>query len=425
VLIALAVFMASSVASASSNLVDYVDKANGFTLQYPDYWTVVKDADTMIAAQAGSLDLINAEGLSSAEKDSYKVMIHVDGKPRYLSNVLVLVRPFGSPYSSAENAVQAVKLDFEKNMASGTYFLEDSYLGESHAYTYRKSMGVPQWNDSIRVTYYLTAGKSRAYMMIETVMASALNDAVYRDQFNQVLQSFRATDNETTPIDPSLDWGSAKPGAVPPPSGPGNTEVGQIEIHENFDNNSFNWPTGPNASIKDGRYILDSRNAYPFTVRNTGLGQISFDFSYQGDVEFLDGSDSAGYGLVFAYTDADNYYAFLITKGGQFMVVQEQNGQVRNIIPWTPTAALSGTKHTLSIQGDYQTLNEGALTHRYTIAFNIDGAEVARTDINDVLGVSGWFGLFVSEGVEVGYDSLVARNFLQGGVATLERNPPQ
>ena len=79
-------------------------------------------------------------------------------------------------------------------------------------------------------------------------------------------------------------------------------------------------------------------------------------------------------------------------------MVREQNGKVQDIIPWTSSTALTGTKHTLSILGDYQTLQQTGLTHRYTIAFQIDNNEVARTDIGDVLSVSGWFGVFVSEG---------------------------
>ena len=417
------ILMLAGQASAvgETTFLDYSDDTAGFALQYPSNWTVVENVNTMISVQDGTIDVIHQEDLSSAERGSYKVMVHVDGSPRYVSNVLVMVRPFEanvSPYDTSEDASLAVKSDFERTMASGTYFLEDTYLGNSHAWVYRRTMNVPQWDDQLRITYYLTASKTKAYMMIETVMMSKLADPVYADQFNQVIQSFRVTQNESSAIDPSLDWGAIKPGSEDVTA---ENQVGQTEIHENFDNNALGWPTGNNASVADGRYVLNSMDGYPFTVRNTGLGQITFDFSYQAQVEFLDGNTTAGYGLVFGYMDENNYYAFLVTKSGQFLVVQEKDGEVINLVPWTSSPLLMGTSHTLLVQGDYQTLNEGVVTHRYATMFYVDGEQVCRTDITNVLSVSGWFGLFVSEGMEVAFDSLVSRNFLVDGVMTLDR----
>lgn len=409
-----------ALAASSSELVEFTSRQGGFSFQYPEYWTVVTDPDTMISIQDGSIDLIRQENFTESERASYMAMVHVDGSPRYLSNVVFMARPHRG-YQTAEQAVQAVKNDFERTMASGTYFLEETYLGESHTYVYRKSVSVPGWRDTVRITYYVAASTSKAYMMVESVLSSVLEDPVYRDQFNQVVQSFRITANETTPIDPGLDWGAAKPGGGAPFGGEVNLETGQVEIHEDFDNNRFGWPTGPNASVSGGRYVLDSQGGYPFTVRNTGLGQIAFDFCYEGKVEFLSGNESAGYGLVFGYLDENNYFAFLVTRGGQFMVFQEKDGRVNELVPWTATSYLEGRSHTLLVQGDYQTLREGGVTHRYVLAFYIDGKEVARSNVSNVLSVSGWYGLFVSEGVRVAFDSLVTRNFLLGGVMTLER----
>jgi hypothetical protein len=418
-----ALFLLIGIASAdsNSNLVGYSDDRNGFSFQYPSYWTLEKSVDQMISIQDGTIDLIRQEDLSLSERESYKAMVHVAGSPRYVSNVVFMVHPnSGTTYGTSEDAVQSLKRDFEDTMASGTFFLEETYLGESHAFVYQRNVNVPQWHDSAQITYYLAASTSRAYMMVETVLASQLADSVNSDQFNQVVQSFRVTANESTPIDPSLDWGAAKPGTPTENLNLG-TEVGQVEIHEYFDNNEFHWPSGDNAKIKNGQYELNSVNSYPFTVRNTGLGQISFDFSYQGDATFLDGSESAGYGLVFGYTDENNYYAFLVTAGGQFMVGRERDGQVTNLVPWTSTEFLQGPTHTLFVQGDYQTLNEAGPANRYVIIFYIDGHQVCETEINDVLAVSGWFGLFVSKDLDVEFDNLISRNFLVDAVMSLQR----
>jgi hypothetical protein len=417
------VLVTSQVLGATSDLLPYDNTGSGFAFQYPTYWTLVTDVDRMISIQDGSIDLIRQEDMTASERESYKAMVHVDGNHRYISNVVIMAYPHsgsGGTYRSSEDAVQALRHDFETKMASGTYFLEETYLGESHAFTYRRTVPERQWSDSIRITYYLTASRTTAYMVVETVLLSHLDDAVYRDQFNQVVQSFRVTANETTAIDPSLDWGAFKPGEATTEDGSGQP-IGKVVYEEDFNNNDMVWPTGDYAKIHDGSYVLDSRNGYPFTMTNTGLGRISFDFSYEGEVRFLDGNDDAGYGLVFGYQDKDNYYAFLINEGGRFMVVQEKDSQVRSLVPWTETAYLIGNVHDLLVQGDYQTLNEGGITHRYSVIFYIDGNEVSNIDINDILGVSGTFGVFVSEDLNVAFDSLIARNYLLDSIMTLDR----
>jgi hypothetical protein len=411
-------------AGASSNLVPYKDAGAGFTFNYPDYWPIVKDVNKILSIQDGSIDLIRQEALTAGERSSYKVMVHVDGSPKYVSNTVVMAYPHRAGgkdvYSSSEDAVNAVKLSFEDSMASGTFFLEETYLGESHTFVYRRTVNVPQWNDQIRITYYIAASKSHAYMMVESVLLSQLDDSAYKDQFNQVAQSFRILDNEpSTPVTPPLNWGTQKPGGTNSNVSP---DVGKIEIHENFDNNNFNWPISNIAKIENGRYVLDSRNGYPFTDTNTNLGMVSFDFSFQGDVNFIDGDAAAGYGLVFGYIDKDNYFTYLINNSGRFMLAQESNGQIVELIPWTESPVLVGSTHTLMVQGDYMTVPEGGtVSYKYSISFLVDGTEISRSEVNNVLSITGQLGLYVSKGVEVSFDSLVSRNFLLTSVMTLDR----
>jgi hypothetical protein len=406
----------------ATNLITYSDDNSGFSIGYPDTWDFVTDVDTMLGIQDGSIDLIRQEDLTESEKSSYKFMVHVTGSPRYISNVAVLVHPHyrrgDSAYPDSESAIQAVKEDFDRNRESGTFFLEETYLGESHTYVYRRNVNVPAWSDSIRITYYLTANRTDAYMLVETALVSALSDSEV-DMLNQVLQSFRVTANETQAIDPSLDWGAFKPGDDG--EGTSGTPVDNVDIQENFNDNRNGWPSGDNADITGGKYILDSRDGVPFTVRNTGLGQIGFDFSYEGSVDFLAGDDSAGYGLVFGYRDADNYFAFLITQGGQFLVIEERGGSIQQLIPWTSFDQASNGSHTLQIEGDYQTVNDPTVTHRYDVFFSIDGNPVGDVRISRVLDVSGWFGVFVSADLNVEYDWLTSRNYLPDAVMTLDR----
>jgi hypothetical protein len=405
------------------DLTTYQDEQWGFSFNYPEYWSLVTDTDEMLDVQDGTIDLISEEDFTQKERDSYRVMVHVDGSPRYVSNVAFLVYPHRDDgrimYDNAESAVLAVVDEFTDGMASGTWFLEETYLGESHTYVYRRRVRVPEWNDEIIITYYLTASRANAYMIVKTVLNTALSDTNL-DQFNQVIQSFRVEANESGAIDPSLDWGSFKPGEDGT-SGEDNTEVGRNLIREDFRNNSRGWPVEDDAEIRNDRYILDSITRSPFVVFNTSLGQIEFDFSYEGEVEFLDGDETAGYGLVFGYRDEDNYFAFLVTADGHFIVPEEKQGVVTELIPWTDSDLLDEGMHTLMVQGDYQTVTDPDVEHRYELIFYIDGQPVGTARTNRVLDVSGWYGIFVSEDLEVAFDWLESRNFIPDAVMTLER----
>jgi len=352
--IAVLFLLISEGARASVSLIQYVNETLGFSFQYPENWVLVDDVEKILSIQDGTVNLIREEEYTSEERNSYKVMVHVDGSPRYLSNVVVKVKPHqsstGRPFASSEDALQALKEEFERARASGIFFLEEIYLGESHTFVYRRNVKVPQWEDTIRVTYYLAASRTHAYILVESVLLSALGNSVYRDGFNQLVQSFRVLANETQPIDPSLDWGASKPGAGVEGVPSEDMALGRIEIREDFLDNSRGWPVNEAARLIGGRYELSSSQG-PFTVTNIGMGQIGFDFSYEGEFEFISGDETAGYGLVFAYTDEDNYYAFLVTQKGQFLVVRESLGKIENLIDWTFTPRLTGKKHRLMVQG--------------------------------------------------------------------------
>lgn len=402
---------------------DYTDTKSGYTLNYPVYWGITTDIDTILAIQDGEIDLIREEELSDTERESYKVLIHAPGEYDYISNVAVLVYPLGtgngSSYADSESAVQAFVDDFDQTKASGTYFLEETYFGESHAYVYRRNVDIDGWTDDIRITYYLTASTTHAYFLAETVHESSLGE-VEVNQFNQVIQSFRVIANESGRIDPGLDWGAFKPGDETVDN-EAYTELGRVRLTEEFENNSRGWPVSGDARIVDGTYILDSQKGFPFTVRNTGMGQIGFDFECSSEVAFLDGDETAGYGIVFGYRDDDNYFAYLVTQAGQWLVIEERHGEVELLVPWTGTDSLAGDTHTIKVIGDYQTLNEPELIHRYALFFYVDDVHIGNIRVNRVLDMSGWYGVFVSSDLQVAFEWFETRNYIEDAIMTLDR----
>jgi len=319
--------------------------------------------------------------------------------------------PNNRDYSTAEDALNAVVADFEDNKESGTYSLQDIWLGESHVYMYRRAVSFDTLAAKIQVTYYVTASKTRAYMIVETVYLGTQTEERL-DLFNQVIQSFRVADNEVVPPENAVPDEQRKPGDTNP--GP-TMGLGEVEEVENFDNNRRGWPVGDSSNIQDGGYFLDSRERGPFTVQNTSLGYIGFDFSYDGQVTFVGGSENEGYGLVFGYRDPDNYFAFLITKNGQFTVVEERQGEYNILVPWTELNIPNSTTHKLLIQGDYHTIKFPNLDQEYNLMFFIDDIAAVSIPMDRILDVDGGFGVFVSAGLQVSFDSLTARNYLLGG----------
>jgi len=398
---------------AMATLLDYSDTSSGYSFQYPDYWALETDPSRMLDVQDGSIDLIREELIPESELNSYKVMVHVPSDPKYLSNTVFIVKslPNNRNYSTAEDALNAVVADFEDNKESGTYSLQDTWLGESHAYLYRRAVSFDSLAAKIQVTYYVTASKTRAYMIVETVYLGTQTEERL-DLFNQVIMSFRVDDNEVIPPEDAVPDEQRKPGDTDP--GP-TMGLGEVEEVEEFENNRRGWPVSDSSNIQDGAYVLDSRERGPFTVQNTSLGYIGFDFSYDGQVTFVGGSENDGYGLVFGYRDPDNYFAFLITKNGQFTVVEERQGEYNILVPWAELNIPDGTTHTLSIQGDYHTIKDTNHSYEYALMFFIDNTHAVSIPLDRILDVDGGFGVFVSAGLQVSFDSLTARNYLLGG----------
>jgi len=349
-------------------------------------------------------------------------MFHIPGDKFYDSNLLVFVKPLpqeDEKYTSSSDALDAVVAEFDINKASGTFYLQENWLGESHAHVYRRVVPIDIWDENIQITYYLLASTTSAYMIVETVyLGSLTGDQFY--MFNQVVTSFRITENEDNAAGPGLEWGTTKPGGdeavIDSDSG-----YGEIEEVEEFLNNDRGWPASDASEIQNGYYTLDSRDRNPFTVHNTALGTIGFDFSYEGQVTFKDGDLNGAYGLVYGYRDSDNYFAFLIAQNDRFLVIEERDGEIEYLAEWTESDLLDGDSHTLMVQGDYQTLPPTEPGYRYVFGFYVDGENVGNAEIRRIHDVSGYYGVFVSRDLEVTFDWLKSRNYLIDSAFSFDR----
>lgn len=81
-------------------------------------------------------------------------------------------------------------------------------------------------------------------------------------------------------------------------------------------------------------WLTFSSNTGDSSFNNVYPDRIYDSFSYGAEVRWDGGAEDSGYGLVFLYTDPDNYYRFDITGNRSFRVSKQSNGKWTDIYPW-------------------------------------------------------------------------------------------
>ena len=120
----------------------------------------------------------------------------------------------------------------------------------------------------------------------------------------------------------------------------------QVIFHHDFTTERIGWWTGENqdiaAAINDGRYVLSAKGASDQIIANA----LSSDFDIDGDLGIecelqpLSGPDNAAFGIVWDFTDANNFAYFFIDMAGYFQHGYVVNSQWKNAISWTSAEAI-------------------------------------------------------------------------------------
>lgn len=129
----------------------------------------------------------------------------------------------------------------------------------------------------------------------------------------------------------------------------------KLIFNEQFRDNSNKWQTVDNddlfESIEKNKYYIHTLNPQFANRAEIKIELLeSENFKIESKITKLDGEESKFYGLTWG-ANYDNYYAFLISESGLFVVLEHSNGQNKYIQKWQRFAANKAkAKNTLKVE---------------------------------------------------------------------------
>jgi hypothetical protein len=130
--------------------------------------------------------------------------------------------------------------------------------------------------------------------------------------------------------------------------------TGDPAVSDNFSRNSGQWSvdTGRDAlrAISRGRLLINVPEEDLFRWATLDTGNLYKDFYVEVDAEPLAGPADGMMGIVFRYTDADNFYTFLTSADGYYALIAFVDGEVDRLVDWSESDALDpGGENTLGV----------------------------------------------------------------------------
>lgn len=115
--------------------------------------------------------------------------------------------------------------------------------------------------------------------------------------------------------------------------------LGALVYHENFLKNRSNWESESKENIStilsDNQVLLKVLKDSPTARAGYVTLEQNSDYSIESIVRKVNGADNNGYGIIFGFKDWNNYYHFLISGNGSYMISETFEGVSLNIAEWT------------------------------------------------------------------------------------------
>jgi S1-C subfamily serine protease/antitoxin component YwqK of YwqJK toxin-antitoxin module len=192
--------------------------------------------------------------------------------------------------------------------------------------------------------------------------------------------------------------------------------LGAIVYRENFRANKEHWEVKLDGSTsvltKDGNvtlYLANEKNAS--RINYITLDQKS-NYSIESIIQKKSGKGNEGYGIIFGYKDWNNYYRFLISEYGSYVILGEFEGVNTNICDWTKSQAINvGNKRNL-----LKVMKFGD-----EFIFSINGEIVERSKSKNLRGNN--FGIFASGKGEYVLENIIVKEFVTAD--ELEKREPK
>ncbi len=116
-------------------------------------------------------------------------------------------------------------------------------------------------------------------------------------------------------------------------------------VNENFNSNMMRWEIQKNENsemtIQDGKYALSCLKEGTAITSAIDVPHIqSTNYTITAAMQKIKGIDDNGYGLLWGSQDANNEYEFIISGNGQFKIIQWEQGNKTELMPWTYSSAI-------------------------------------------------------------------------------------
>ncbi|MCU0510124.1 MAG: SH3 domain-containing protein [Anaerolineae bacterium] len=130
--------------------------------------------------------------------------------------------------------------------------------------------------------------------------------------------------------------------------------AGEPTVEDNFSRNTGQWTVDSGrealSQIARGRLIISVPEEELFRWATLDTGALYTDFYVEVDAEPLAGPEDGMMGVVFRYTDADNFYAFITSADGYYALIAYVDGELDRLVDWTETDALdAGAENRLAV----------------------------------------------------------------------------
>ncbi len=130
--------------------------------------------------------------------------------------------------------------------------------------------------------------------------------------------------------------------------------AGEPALADNFSRDSGQWTldAGRDArrAISRGRLVVSVPEPELFRWAALDTADLYKDFYVEVDAEPLSGPADGMLGVVFRYTDADNFYAYLTSADGFYALIAYVDGELDRLVDWSETDALEpGGRNTLGV----------------------------------------------------------------------------
>ncbi|MFN8258731.1 MAG: hypothetical protein U0W24_23790 [Bacteroidales bacterium] len=193
--------------------------------------------------------------------------------------------------------------------------------------------------------------------------------------------------------------------------------VGQLSVkilNENFNSNMMRWQIQQNdnstMAIQDGKYNIAGLKEGTAITSTIEIPNIQpSEYKVTASLMKIKGIDDNGFGIIWGGVDPNTEFEFVISGNGQFKVIQWDQGNKTDLVPWTYSTTINKwdfSKNLLSII-EYNSIFKFYINETYVAA-----VKSTSTPGNRV-------GFVVNENIQIEADFIIVENLTRN---ILEKN---